>query len=102
MFKYPCAVVAAAAGWDTPVDHRGLFVAAAETGQPARFIQVGTPAHIRHRGDGTADIPSNHVSISIALPMYCMCTLMSGGGAAVEGQKGKSDLQAAFRWLYVN
>eukprot|EP00882_Tetradesmus_deserticola_P031586 GHRQ01035726.1.p1 GENE.GHRQ01035726.1~~GHRQ01035726.1.p1 ORF type:complete len:207 (+),score=74.32 GHRQ01035726.1:199-819(+) len=28
-----------AASWDSPVDHKGLFVAAAETVQPARFIQ---------------------------------------------------------------
>ncbi|KAF6251715.1 Metalloenzyme, LuxS/M16 peptidase-like protein [Scenedesmus sp. NREL 46B-D3] len=28
-----------AASWDSPVDHRGLFLAAAETVQPARFIQ---------------------------------------------------------------
>eukprot|EP00882_Tetradesmus_deserticola_P023743 GHRQ01025853.1.p1 GENE.GHRQ01025853.1~~GHRQ01025853.1.p1 ORF type:complete len:298 (+),score=135.34 GHRQ01025853.1:189-1082(+) len=28
-----------AASWDSPVDHNGLFVAAAETVQPARFIQ---------------------------------------------------------------
>ncbi|WIA12269.1 hypothetical protein OEZ85_012331 [Tetradesmus obliquus] len=28
-----------AANWDSPVDHRGLFVAAAETVQPAKFIQ---------------------------------------------------------------
>ncbi|KAF8071282.1 zinc protease-like protein [Scenedesmus sp. PABB004] len=27
------------ASWDSPVDHRGLFVAAAETAQPARFVQ---------------------------------------------------------------